>query len=123
MNHKTILSLLVVRSCASFAGVASVSNRVIAPKLERKQNKIKEGGGGGDKRFPFLPISSFFIPGLFFAPSQHFRRTHAETLATQVIWLFVFLSFFLSFFLSLFIYLFLSLFLSFFLFFNFSFTQ
>ena len=62
-----LLSLLVVRSCALLAGVASVSNWGIAPKLERQQNKMKEGGGGGDKRFPFLPISSLFIPGLFFA--------------------------------------------------------
>ena len=61
------LSLLVVRSCALLAGVASVSNRVIAPYLERQQNKMKEGGWGGDKRFPFLPVSSLFIPGLFFA--------------------------------------------------------
>ena len=34
------------------ACVASVSNRVIARKLEREQNKKKkvEGGGGGEKR-------------------------------------------------------------------------
>ena len=31
------------------ACVASVSNRVIARKLERKQKKV-EGGGGGEKR-------------------------------------------------------------------------
>ena len=31
------------------ACVASVSNRVIAQKLERKQKKV-EGGGGGEKR-------------------------------------------------------------------------
>ena len=59
--------LLVVWSCASFAGVASISNRVIARKLEWQQNKMKKGGGGGDKRFPFLPISSRFIPDIFFA--------------------------------------------------------
>ena len=34
----------------SVACVASVSNRVIARKLERKQKKEVEGGGGGEKR-------------------------------------------------------------------------
>ena len=33
----------------ALACVASVSNRVIARKLERKQKKV-EGGGGGEKR-------------------------------------------------------------------------
>ena len=32
------------------ACVASVSNRVIARKLEQKQKKKGEGGGGGEKR-------------------------------------------------------------------------
>ena len=40
------------------ACVASVSNRVIARKLEREQKKV---GGGGEKRIPLpLPRHSFF---------------------------------------------------------------
>ena len=89
--------LLVVWSCASFAGVASISNRVIARKLERQQNKMKEGGGGGDKRFLFSPSPPVLFLTSFLLSSQHSLPTPSETLATQAIWLFVFLSFFSSF--------------------------
>ena len=95
----TLLSLLVIRSCALLAGVASVSNRVIAPKLERQQNKIKEGGGRGDKKFPFLPISSLFIPDLSFALIPTFStNSRGNAWNAGKLWLFVFLSFFLLFF-------------------------
>ena len=49
---------LVHPSCILIACVASVSNRVIARKLEREQKKV-EGGGGGEKR-KRLPVS--FVP-------------------------------------------------------------
>ena len=40
------------------ACVASVSNRVIAQKLERKQKKVEEGGGGEKrKRLPANPTT------------------------------------------------------------------
>ena len=74
-----LLLLLVVRSCTLLAGLASVSNWVIVPKLERQQNKLKEGGGGGVKRFSFLPISSLFIRGLFFALMPTFSTTSRGT--------------------------------------------
>ena len=58
----------------TLACVASVSNRVIARTLERKQKKV-EGGGGGEKRFlrspPPPPSFIFFAPVL----SQLSRRT------------------------------------------------
>ena len=86
-----------------FAGVASFSNQVIARKLERQQNKMKEGGGGGDKRFPFLPISSRFISGIFFALVPAFStNSRRKACYAGYIWLFVFLSFFLFFFSSIF---------------------
>ena len=59
------------------ACVASVSNRVIARKLEREQKKKVEGGGGGES----FPSPSPVIPFLF--SSQLSRRTREETLATQ----------------------------------------
>ena len=93
------LSLLVIRSCALLAGVVSVSSRVIEPKLERhavEQNERR--GRGGDKRFPFLPISSLFIPGLSFAPIPTFSTTsRGNACKAGWLWLFVFLSFFYSF--------------------------
>ena len=88
--------LLVVRSCAPFAGVASISNRVIARKLERQQKKMKEGGGGGDKRFPFLPISSRFIPDIFFALVPTFS-TNSRGNACYAGYMAIRFSFFLSF--------------------------
>ena len=88
--------LLVVRSCAPFAGVASIANRVIARKLERQQKKIKEGGGGGDKRFPFLPISSRFIPDIFFALVPTFS-TNSRGNACYAGYMAIRFSFFLSF--------------------------
>ena len=63
----------------SVACVASVSNRVIARKLE-----VEGGGGGGwGSFFPLpLPRHSFF----FFSRPSFSRRTRAETLATQASW-------------------------------------
>ena len=39
------------------ACVASVSNRVIAQKLERKQKKVEGGGGGGGEKRKRLPAN------------------------------------------------------------------
>ena len=74
--------MTLVHTRASLACVASVSNRVIARKLERKQKKV-EGGGGGEKR-RFLrsppPPPSF----MFFCPCPSFLgKPREETLATQ----------------------------------------
>ena len=58
------------------ACVASVSNRVIARKLERKQKKKRwkrEGEGSQSSINPFF----------FLLSSRRSRRTRAETLATQ----------------------------------------
>ena len=67
------------------ACVASVSNRVIARTLERKQKKV-EGGGGGEKRKPSFPSPSpvihFFL--LLSCPS-FLDEPREETLATQAI--------------------------------------
>ena len=58
-------------ACVSLACVASISNRVIARKLERKQKKV-EGGGGGEKRFLHsLPPPPSFI---FFLLLSQFSR-------------------------------------------------
>ena len=68
------------------ACVASVSNRVIARKLEREQTKRKvEGGRGGEKAS--VTFSPFPLPrhSSFLLSSQLSRRTRAETLATQAI--------------------------------------
>ena len=49
----------VMGECTEYiAWVASVSNRVIARKFERKQKKKVEGGGGGEKRKrgSFVPL-------------------------------------------------------------------
>ena len=94
-----LLSLLVIRSCALLAGVVSVSNRVIAPKLERQQNKMKEGGGEGIRGFLFSPSPPFSFLASLLLSSQHSRRTRAETLATQANYGYslFFLSFFYSF--------------------------
>ena len=76
---------LVHPSCILIACVASVSNRVIARKLEREQKKV-EGGGGGEKR-KRLPVSFVPLPlplhSLFLLSSQLSRRTRTETLATE----------------------------------------
>ena len=64
------------------ACVASVSNRVIARKLERRQKKKVEGGGGGEKRFLHSapPPPSF----IFFCSCPSFLdEPREETLATQ----------------------------------------
>ena len=44
-----VFSPFIPNTFVGLACVASVSNRVIARKLERKQKKV-EGGGGGEKR-------------------------------------------------------------------------
>ena len=75
-SFKTVKLLATPR----LACLGSVSNRVIARKLERKR-KIKrckrEGEGRKDSFFPLpLPRHSFFF-------CSRSRRTRAETLATQ----------------------------------------
>ena len=65
------------------ACVASVSNRVIARKLERERKKKKNGRGRGrgeeETSFPSpSPVTPFFL-----LSSQLPRRTRAATLATQ----------------------------------------
>ena len=79
----------LLQSTLSLAFVASVSNHVIARKLEREQKKKRtwkgegEGGRGEEKTaFPSFPSPSpvnHFFPLL----SQFSRRTRAETLTTQ----------------------------------------
>ena len=65
------------------AGVASVSNRVIARKLERRQTKKLEGWGGGEKRkVSFSPLH-LPVHSSFLLSSQRSRRSRAETLATR----------------------------------------
>ena len=73
---------LLVRFCV--ACIASVSNRVIARKLEREQKKVEGGGGMGEEEtsFPSFPSPSPVIP-FFKLSSQLSRQTGAETLATQ----------------------------------------
>ena len=61
---------------ADVACVASVSNRVIARKLERKQKKV-EGGGGGE------PPPSFIFFALVPAFDSFLDEPREETLATQ----------------------------------------
>ena len=92
------LSLLVIRSCALLAGVASVSNRVITPKLERqkKQNERRGSGGEGIRGFLFSPSPPFSFLASLLLSSQHSRRTRAETVATQANYAYSFFS--LSFF-------------------------
>ena len=51
IKFKVILSVLKI----GVACVASVSNRVIARKLERKRKKMVEGGGEKRKRLPANP--------------------------------------------------------------------
>ena len=87
----------------SVACVASVSNRVIARKLERKQKKKVEGGGGGEKRFllspPPPPPSLFFLllpqlsrrtsrgnacyAGYIFCPGAVFRQSRFVVLSLE----------------------------------------
>ena len=57
---------LSVETCIRLACVASVSNRVIARTLERKQKKVEGGGEKREGSFVPLPLPrhSFF----FFAP-------------------------------------------------------
>ena len=64
----------------SVACVASVSNRVIARKLEVEGGG---GGGGGGSVPPPPPPPSFLF---FFSRPSFSRRTRAETLATQASW-------------------------------------
>lgn len=52
------------------AVVANVSNRVIARKLERRQTKKLERGGGGEKRkVSFSPLPSPFISLFYSLPN------------------------------------------------------
>ena len=81
----------LLQSALSLACVASVSNRVIARKLEREQKRKGAWKGEGDGErgeeetaFPSFPSPSpspvnHFFPLL----SQFSRRTRAETLTTQ----------------------------------------
>ena len=66
--------------------VASVSNWVIARKLERERKKKCEGEGVGswaeETAFPSLPS---LPPSLLLLSHQLSRRTHSETLAIQAI--------------------------------------
>ena len=64
---------------------------------------MKEGGGGRDKRFPFLPISSLFIPGLFCALVPTFS-TNSRGNACYAGYMAIRFSFFLSLFLSFFLF-------------------
>ena len=91
--------LLVVRSCAPFAGVASISNRVIARKLERQQKKMKEGGRGGDKRVSFSPhFLPFYSWHLFCSRSNILYELPRKRLLHRLYgYSFIFLSFFSSF--------------------------
>ena len=67
-------------SSSLLACAASVSNRVIARKLEREQKKWNREGEGKRRNFSPLPLPrhSFFL-----LSSQLSRRTRAETLAIQ----------------------------------------
>ena len=71
------------------ACVASVSNRVIAGKVEAGANKKKwkgEGEGEGRRQaFPSLPSPTLVISFFCLLSCQLSRRTRAETLATKVI--------------------------------------
>ena len=65
------------------ACVATVSNRVLARKLERRQTKKLEGRGGGEKReVSFSPLH-LPVHSSFLLSSQRSRRSRAETLATR----------------------------------------
>ena len=104
--------LLVVRSCAPFAGVASVSNPVIVPKLERQQNKVKEGEGGGDERFLFSPSPPFsFLASFLLRPNILYELPRKRLLRRLYDYSFFFLSSFLSLSLSFFLSFFFSIFL------------
>ena len=96
-----MVSRMVRNSWGLLACVASISNRVIARKLEREQKKWKGGGEGRrgnacpqTPRFRKTPLDisrfgSFVywqlikIEAFFLLSSQLSQRTHAETLATQ----------------------------------------
>ena len=74
---------LSVETCIRLACVASVSNRVIARTLERKQKKVEGGGEKREGSFVPLPLprhSFFFLllscPSFLYEPRE-------ETLATQ----------------------------------------
>ena len=65
------------------ACVASVSNRVIARKLEREQKKRLKGEGKG-RRVPSFPSPSPVINFFFFSSCPRFLdEPREETLATQ----------------------------------------
>ena len=70
---------------AHLACVASVSSRVIARKLERKQKKRLKGEGEGRTSGSFVPLPlprhSFF----FYSRSNFLDEPREETLATQAI--------------------------------------
>ena len=53
------------------ACIASVSNRVIARKLEREQKKVEGGGGMGEEKtsFPSFPSPSPVIPSFYSRPN------------------------------------------------------
>ena len=65
------------------ACVASVSNRVIARKLEREQKKKVEGGGGGES-FPFpSPVIPFFVLVPTFSRNSRGNACYAGYLQTD----------------------------------------
>ena len=80
----TLLSLLVVRSCALLAGVGSVSNRFIyCAKVVATAKQNERRRGERIRGFLFSPSPPFSFLASFSLSSQHSRRTPAETLATQ----------------------------------------
>ena len=70
---------LLAFSCFLLACVASVSNQVIARKLERKQKKRLKGEGEGRRGSPPPPPSFIF----FCSRSNFLDEPREETLATQ----------------------------------------
>ena len=79
----------LLQSALSLACVASVSNRVIARKLEREQKRkgAWKGEGEGERGEEETALPSFPSPSpvnhFFPLLSQFSRRTRAETLTTQ----------------------------------------
>ena len=82
-NIRRIISLTQTSHNAPshLACVASVSNRGIARKLERKQKKVEGGEGGEKRKLPSFPSPS---PVIFFCSGPSFLdEPREETLATQ----------------------------------------